>query len=116
MARYILLALLLLGLTGCEPQSVDFQPARAEDSLQVLAFHYDPCAACDADEVGITDLVNRGVQVDVVQYDDRPHLFTRYGVEATPTYVLLRDGVEINRFPSLRPMRLVLRILLPLLF
>jgi thioredoxin-like negative regulator of GroEL len=71
-----------------------------QPGLGVVHFRADDCDACDhvADVLG--QLVHAGagpLPLTEIDVNDRPVLAARYDVRVTPTILLLRDGVIVDR-------------------
>lgn len=72
------------------------QPA-PESDREVLFFTQKGCAPCEAAKPQVEELRKQGLKVTEVWYHENPELFRQYGVSSTPTFIILQDGVEIER-------------------
>jgi len=112
----------LVLLCGCEQQSRRQEaPNRSrptptpQSTHQVLAFTADWCQACQQDKSKLADLRRRGVEVVEIDYDARPDLARKYRVRRLPTYIVLKDGKEVERTESILLLIKILRFI-PRLF
>ncbi len=75
-------------------------PVRAEGSeLKILKFEADWCGACQKMKPVFSSVAGSesGVSFRTVNVDRQSDLAERYGVEALPTVVALKDGREVGR-------------------
>lgn len=75
-----------------EPDS-DGKPA----SIEVLVFTAKWCSACQRDKPQIDEMRRRGVKVTEINVDQHPDLVRKHGIKSLPTYIVLKDGVEVER-------------------
>jgi len=112
MRRLVLTATVLVLLCGCQPEAPD-RP-RPASRHQVLAFTADWCQACQQDKPKLAELRRQGVEVVEIDYDARPDLAREYRVRRLPTYVVLKDGKEVERtediFLLIKILRFILRL------
>ena len=121
MRRFLLTATVLVffGVCGCEPQTRCPSPktpdrSRPTPTHQVYAFTADWCQACQQDKPKLADLRRQGVEVVEIDYDARPDLVRKYRVRRLPTYIVLKDGEEVERTESILLLIKILRFLLRL--
>ncbi len=120
MRWFLFIAAVLVFFCGCEQQTVVASP-KAPDPLrpapkhQVYAFTADWCQACQRDKPKLVELRRRGVDVVEIDYDARPELVRKYRVRRLPTYIVLKDGEEVERTESIFRLIKILRFLLRLL-
>lgn len=100
--RLIALALLLL-VTGCS----DGTTPLAGPSL--VAVHATWCRPCQRDKPLLID-VSRQFLVREIDFDSQRAIAAKYGVENVPTYIVLSDGVEVERTHDLRAALETLRL------
>ena len=112
MRRLLLTATVLVFLSGCEPEAPD-RP-RPTPRHQVYAFTADWCQACQRDKPKLAELRRRGVEVVEIDYDSRPDLVRKYRVRRLPTYIVLKDGEEVERTESILLLIKILRFVLRL--
>lgn len=86
--RYLLMALVLL--CGCEIQKVP-------PKVILLAFQASWCGPCHQMEPVLRSLESEGFKVKRIDVDENPKLAAKYGVQALPTFVVIKDGHETWR-------------------
>ncbi len=136
---YLLLLLLIpmLTLASCDGVTIG-QPASDAPELQVepdpepqptanievLVFKAKWCKACQRDKPQVEEMRQRGVKITEIDWDEHPEIFRKYGVTRMPTYIVLEDGVEVERTEDIiliigilsAILKIVIPILIPLLF
>jgi thiol-disulfide isomerase/thioredoxin len=107
--RLIPLLLVSLLLAGCGGITIDLEqpaepnpqpqpePKQETPEVEVLAFSAKWCAACRRDKPQIEEMRRQGVKVTVIDADENPELIKKHRVKKLPTYIVLEDGVEIER-------------------
>jgi thiol-disulfide isomerase/thioredoxin len=105
----ILLAVLCMGCTGVtvelsgQPQvvtpEVETPKCCPEPELtqEVLFFTQKGCPPCEKARPRVEEMRKQGLKVTEVWYHENPEMFKQYGVSSTPTFIILEDGVEIER-------------------
>jgi hypothetical protein len=106
----ILLAVLCMGCTGGVTIELPGQPPVApevetpeeptpepEPTREVLFFTQRGCRPCLEAQPRVDELREQGLKVTEVWWHEHPELFKQYGVSTTPTFIVLEDGVEIER-------------------
>ncbi len=73
--------------------------------IEVLAFTADWCPACQRDKSHIKQLQNQGLKITIIDADTQPEKLKRYGVKLLPTYIILKDGIEIKRTNNVYTLR-----------
>jgi thiol-disulfide isomerase/thioredoxin len=115
-------ALTLAVLTGCEssfdgePQPAPVvvpepspQPAPAPvERRQVLAFQATWCGLCQQDKPELAKL-DSDIEIIRIDADRRPDLVQQYEVTALPTYIVMKNGREVERDCSLSKIIKVLK-------
>ena len=119
MRRFLLTATVLVLFCGCEPQapspsSKTPDRSRPTPSHQVYAFTADWCQACQRDKPKLAELRRCGVEVVEIDYDARPDLVRKYQVRRLPTYIVLKNGEEVERTESILLLIKILRFILKL--
>ena len=90
----------------------------------MLVFTAKWCKACQRDKPQVEEMRQRGVKVTEIDWDENPEIFRKYGVTRMPTYIVLEDGVEVERTEDIiliigilsAILKIVIPILIPLLF
>ena len=125
MRRFLLTATVLVLFCGCEVQTPSPSPKAPDRSCptptpqtshQVLAFTADWCQACQRDKPKLADLRRQGAEVIEIDYDARPDLVRKYGVRRLPTYIVLKDGKEVERTEDIFLLIKILRFIFKLIF
>ena len=105
----ILLAVLCMGCTGitielpgqppvATPEVVVPDPVpEPEPTQEVLFFTQEGCPPCEAARPRVEKMREQGLTVTEVWYHEHSEMFRQYGVSSTPTFIVLEDGVEIER-------------------
>jgi thiol-disulfide isomerase/thioredoxin len=105
----VLLVVLCMGCTGitielpgqppvATPEVVVPDPIPEPESTQeVLFFTQEGCPPCEAARPRVEKMREQGLTVTEVWYHEHPEMFRQYGVSSTPTFIVLEDGVEIER-------------------
>jgi thiol-disulfide isomerase/thioredoxin len=102
----ILLAVLCMGCTGITIELPGQPPVEEEIVVpvpepeltqEVLFFIQEGCPPCEAARPRVEEMRRQGLTVTEVWYHEKPELFQQYGVSSTPTFIILEDGVEIER-------------------
>ncbi len=117
MRWFLFTAMVLMLLGGCEQQAPKLQASdrsRPASRHQVYAFTADWCQACQRDKPKLAELRQRGVEVVEIDYDARPDLARKYRVRLLPTYIVMKDGEEVERTGSIRMLIKFLRFVLRL--
>lgn len=125
MRRFSILVLLmpLLLLVGCE-NGITILPCDGGSccpeptNVELLAFTAKWCSACERDKPQLDEMRRRGVKVTEIDCDTQRSVARKYKVEQLPTYILLQDGVEIERTGSITlivaAIMSILKIVIPL--
>ncbi len=103
----ILLTVLCMGCSGitiklpeqappANPEVVLSEPVQ-EPTREVLFFTMRGCPPCEAAKPRVEEIKEQGLKVTEVWYHERPEMFRQYGVDATPTFIVLEDGIEVER-------------------
>jgi len=82
----------------------DFRPEPApepapepEYTREVLFFTQRGCPPCEEAKPGVAKLRRQGVKVTEINVSADPELARKYQITRTPTFVVLEDGVEVER-------------------
>lgn len=107
MRQFLILLVPMIFLVGCtgelrieQPEPVVVQPeveVPEAKKIEVLVFTAKWCAACQRDKAKLKELRDAGANITEIDIDDRPDLARQYQITMIPTYVVLEDGVEIQR-------------------
>ena len=125
MRRFLLISTVLVLFCGCEVQTPSPSPKTPDRSHRtptpqithhVLAFTADWCPACQRDKPKLADLRRQGVEVIEIDYDARPDLVRKYRVRKLPTYIVLKDGKEVERTEDIFLLIKILHFIFKLLF
>ena len=87
-----------------EPQP---EPAPVE-RRQVFAFQATWCSPCQQDKPELAKLDSE-IEIVRIDSDQRPDLVQQFGVTALPTYIVMKDGREVERDCSLAKIIKVLK-------
>ena len=71
-----------------------------KEGLKVVEFFAPWCGYCKKQEEGLKNMDK--VWVGQVNSDDNPELAIRHGIHSFPTFILFKDGKEVERFSGLR--------------
>jgi thiol-disulfide isomerase/thioredoxin len=104
----ILLTMLCVGCTGVTIELPGQPPVApevvvpekeqpVEPTQEVLFFTQKGCPPCEAAKPRVEEIRKQGLKVTEVWYHENPELFRQHGVTSTPTFIVLEDGVEIER-------------------
>jgi thiol-disulfide isomerase/thioredoxin len=117
MRWFLLTATVLMLFGGCEQQAPKLQASdrsRPATKHQVYAFTADWCQACQQDKPKLAELRRRGIDVVEIDYDARSDLVRKYRVRRLPTYIVLKDGEEVERTERILLLIKILRFILRL--
>ncbi len=97
----------------------DVQPDVKEVERTILFFTSRGCPPCEAAKPKVRAIRLQGVEITELDFHANPELVRKYGITHTPTFIVLEDGVEIERTSSITTLILILvrllSIVLPLL-
>ncbi len=97
----------------------DVQPVQPDVERVVLFFTSRGCPPCEAAKPKVRAIRLQGVEITELDFHANPELVRKYGITHTPTFIVLEDGVEIERTSSITTLILILvrllSIVLPLL-
>ena len=136
--RYLCFLIPVLMFAGCTGLTIDLgQEAVAETPIapgppqgeqpnlepepvpetisEVLFFTQPGCPPCEADKPKVEELRRKGVKITEINIRERPDLMRQYQIRSTPTYIVLEDGVEVERTQSISVLITVLVKLLAFL-
>ena len=107
MMRTLIVLLGLVLVTGCAtpPPEAPAPPAACSSQCKchtpvevttptVLVFTAKWCPACPAAKPGIAQLIEKGVNVVVIDCDERPDLVSKYNVTSIPLFIC--EGERTN--------------------
>ena len=98
----------------------EVQPLDEETSArEILFFTQRGCPPCDAAKSRVSAIRRQGVKVTEIDYHSNPELVRKYGITQTPTFIVLENGMEVERTSSITALILILvkllAIVLPLM-
>ena len=122
--RYLCLLIPVLMFAGCTGLTIDLgQEAVAETPVapgppqgeqpnlepepalepvrEVLFFTQPGCPPCEEAKPKVEELRRKGVKITTINIRERPDLMRQYKIRSTPTFVVLEDGVEVERTQSI---------------
>ncbi len=114
--RYVCFLIPVLMFAGCSGLTIDpGQEAVAETTVapqtepvlgpgpmrEVLFFTQPSCPPCEADKPKVEELRRKGAKITEINIREQPDLARQYQIRSTPTYVVLEDGVEVERTQSI---------------
>jgi len=83
-----------------EPSQVEPDPT-PESASEVLFFTQPDCPPCEEVKPKVEELRRQGVKITTINIREQRELARQYRITATPTFVVLQDGVEIERTGSI---------------
>ncbi len=102
----ILLACLCMGCTGVTiellgqslvQEEIVVSDPEPELTREVLFFTLPGCPPCEQAKPRVEEMRKQGLKVTEVDVYEQPDLARKYQITQTPTFVVLEDGVEIER-------------------
>ena len=100
----ILLAVLCMGcngitieLPGQPVQEVVVPTPEPEMTREVLFFTMPGCSPCEQAKPRVEEMRKQGLKVTEVDIYEQPELARKYQIVQTPTFVILEDGIEVER-------------------
>jgi thiol-disulfide isomerase/thioredoxin len=115
--RYLCLLFTVLLFAGCGGLTVDLgqeavvAPELSDDQCcpdpdacqtrEVLFFTQPGCSPCEEAKPKVEELRQKGVKITTINIREQPDLARQYRIVATPTFVVLENGVEIERTSSI---------------
>ncbi|MBQ9245393.1 thioredoxin fold domain-containing protein [bacterium] len=73
-----------------------------KEGIQLLTFTAPWCGYCNRQKPILEELSKNNIWIGDVNGDENPHLVTKYSIQAFPSFVLFKDGKEINSFRGMR--------------
>jgi thioredoxin 1 len=101
-----LLCLVLLLCVGCSGITVELpgQPVVEEEIVsvpesqrEVLFFTQPGCPPCERAKSRVEEIRKQGLKVAEINIREQPDLARKYQIVQTPTFVIMEDGVEVER-------------------
>ncbi len=71
-----------------------------KEGLKVVEFYAPWCGYCKKQEEELKNLDK--VWIGQVNSDDNPELAIRHGIHSFPSFILFKEGKEVERFSGLR--------------
>lgn len=72
--------------------------SEAMHGLKLVEFYTTWCMYCKRQRIEMIDLENSDVWIGIVDGDESPDLVKKYGIEAYPTFILLKNGEKVGEF------------------
>ena len=83
-------------------------PDGACPSREVLFFTMPGCSPCEQAKPQVEELRKQGMKVTEVDVYKHPDLTRQYQITQTPTFIILENGVEIERTSSISALIIIL--------
>lgn len=64
---------------------------------QVIYFTAAWCGPCKMIRPVVEELIGEKYEINIVDVDENQQMSMQYGIRSIPTFVVLKDGVEVNR-------------------
>ena len=102
----ILLAVLCMGCNGITIELPGQPPVQEEVVVpipepeltrEVLFFTMPGCPPCERAKPRVEEMRKQGLKVTEVDIYEQPELARKYQIMQTPTFIILEDGVEVER-------------------
>ena len=100
----ILLAVLCMGcngitieLPGQPPVPEEVVVPEPELTREVLFFTMPGCPPCERAKPRVEEMRKQGLKVTEVDIYEQPELARQYRITQTPTFIILEDGIEVER-------------------
>ena len=103
----LLLAVLCMGCTGITIELPGQTPVATpeeevvvlvpEPTREVLFFIQPGCPPCEQAKLRVEEMREQGLKVTEVDIYEHPDLAHQYQIVQTPTFIILEDGVEVER-------------------
>lgn len=71
------------------------------NNIRIVVFTIPNCAPCNQIKPILKEL-SETVEVESINAMDNKELSIQYGIRKAPTVIILKDGVEINRFTGFK--------------
>lgn len=119
----LLLPLLFVGCEGLKIDTGQSEPCcpgecpttprcpdeqQAQPSREVLFFSATWCKPCQEAKPRVEELRKQGMKVTEIDIDKNPELVRKYRIKQVPTFIVLEDGVEIERTSSVLTLVIIL--------
>lgn len=84
-------------VTPGEEEIVPIPEPESKPAREVLFFTQKGCPPCERAKSRLEEMRTQGLQVTEIDIHEQPDLARQYQIVQTPTFVVLQDGVEIER-------------------
>lgn len=81
----------------CKEATTDVSPEKPLQGDYILFFTRDYCPPCELMKPLASELYREGHEIYTVHENDRPDLFTKYGVTMTPQFLVVNHGTVKRR-------------------
>lgn len=117
----IFLAVLCMGCSGITidlpgqapvaPEEFNILPMpelESEPETEILFFTMPGCGPCEQVKPQLEELRRQGTKITEIDIYEHPDLGRKYQITRTPMFVVLEDGVEVQRTSSISALILIL--------
>lgn len=75
-------------------------PEETKKGVKLIEFHTSWCGYCKKQQPELEEMGK--VWIGQVDADEEPQIAAKYNVNSFPTFVILKDGKEVERFSGMR--------------
>ncbi len=75
-------------------------PEETKKGVKLIEFHTSWCGYCKKQQPELEEMGK--VWIGQVDADEEPQIAAKYNVNSFPTFVILKDGEEVERFSGMR--------------
>lgn len=66
--------------------------------LKLIEFYTTWCMYCKRQRIEFEDLDESDIWIGIIDADESPNLVKQFRIEGYPSFVLLKDGIEVVKF------------------